>query len=74
MNTQTTDVIADDETEFKPAKKSTIYKKLHLFNEKTVRKVMNSVISKNRQCSLKHAGDQRVLFGKEVKLVLEEFS
>lgn len=74
MNTQTTDVIVDDEIEFKPLKKGSIYKKLHLFNEKTVRKVINSVIAKNRKCSLKEAGDQRVLFGKEVKLVLEEFS
>lgn len=74
MNTNPTDVIADDETEFKPAKKSSIYKRLHLFNEKTVRKVMNTVIATNRKCSLKHAGDQRVLYGKEVKLVLEEFS
>ncbi len=74
MNTQNTDVIADNETDFKPLKKGSIYKQLHLFNEKTVRKVMNSVIAKNRQCSLKEAGDQRVLFGKEVKLVLEEFA
>lgn len=35
---------------------------------------MNTVIATNRKCSLKHAGDQRVLYGKEVKLVLEEFS
>lgn len=38
MNTNPTDVIADDETEFKPAKKSSIYKRLHLFNEKRCEK------------------------------------
>jgi hypothetical protein len=62
-----------EENDFQAAKKSQIYKKLILFNEKTVRKTMNEVISNSRKCSLKEAGDQRVLFGSEVREVLNLF-
>lgn len=57
----------------KPAKKNEVYFHFFKFNTKTVRHEMNKVISDKRKCSMKEAGDAKVLTASEVQAVLKAF-
>jgi ribulose bisphosphate carboxylase small subunit len=63
----------NQEDEIQPRKKSWIYKKLGLFNEKKVREVMNEVIAKNRNIPIMAASNEQRVRASEVKIILERF-
>lgn len=60
-------------TEIKATSKQDLQKQLHKFSHHTVRKEINEVIKDSRKCSLKEAGDVRVLKPTEVAEVLKRF-
>lgn len=54
--------------------KSEVYSYYGKFNSKIVRRVMNDIISSNREISLEEAGNERVLFDSEVYAMKDRFS
>ena len=60
-------------SEIKAASKQELQKLLGKFSHHVVRKEINEVIKDFRRCSLKEAGDVRILKPKEVEAVLIRF-